>query len=101
MPEMSYEWDVAAASQAPQLVVIERQDARATVTLDDPDRLNPLSAALTVQLTQALSELADDAGARAVVLTGRDPCLRPEPTARRSASCCGWRRGTARRRLAT
>ncbi|MGH3563394.1 MAG: enoyl-CoA hydratase/isomerase family protein, partial [Mycobacterium sp.] len=46
---------------------------RAVVTLDEPDRLNALSAPLVRQLRRALEELAADAGVRTVVLTGADP----------------------------
>jgi 2-(1,2-epoxy-1,2-dihydrophenyl)acetyl-CoA isomerase len=57
------------------LVAVEREGSRALVRLNDPEKLNPLSAALTVQLRAALSELAGDAAIRAVVLTGTDPAF--------------------------
>ena len=57
------------------VVTVERSGARAVVTLDDPDKLNPLSAQLTVELHDALSALSADPGVRAIVLTGRDPAF--------------------------
>ena len=47
---------------APRLVRTERRGDRAVVTLDDPERLNPLSAALVIQLKRALTELAAEPG---------------------------------------
>jgi 2-(1,2-epoxy-1,2-dihydrophenyl)acetyl-CoA isomerase len=58
---------------APRRVTVERHGDRATVTLDEPDRLNVLSAPLVRQLRCALEDLAADADIRSVVLTGRDP----------------------------
>jgi len=58
------------ASDAPLLVHTERCGDRAVVTLDDPERLNPLSAALVLQLKRALTELAAEPEIRTVVLTG-------------------------------
>jgi 2-(1,2-epoxy-1,2-dihydrophenyl)acetyl-CoA isomerase len=58
---------------APERVHVERRGDRAVVTLDEPDRLNVLSAPLVRQLRRALVELADDVGVRTVVLTGADP----------------------------
>lgn len=55
---------------APRVVRTERRGDRAVVTLDDPERLNPLSAALVIQLKRALTELAADPEVRTVVLTG-------------------------------
>jgi 2-(1,2-epoxy-1,2-dihydrophenyl)acetyl-CoA isomerase len=56
-------------------VTVQRAGEHAIVTLDDPDKLNPLSAELTVQLHDELRELAADAEVRAIVLTGRDPAF--------------------------
>jgi 2-(1,2-epoxy-1,2-dihydrophenyl)acetyl-CoA isomerase len=67
--------NAARSEDGRRLVVVERDGARAIVTLDDPDKLNPLSARLTVQLHDALSELAADPEVRAIVLTGRDPAF--------------------------
>ncbi len=56
-----------------RLVRVERGEDRAVVTLDDPDKLNVLSAALVQQLRDALHELVSDRHIRSVVLTGADP----------------------------
>jgi 2-(1,2-epoxy-1,2-dihydrophenyl)acetyl-CoA isomerase len=58
-----------------ELVLVERAGAHATVTLNDPAKLNPLSAALTVRLRDALTELVADESVRAIVLTGTDPAF--------------------------
>jgi 2-(1,2-epoxy-1,2-dihydrophenyl)acetyl-CoA isomerase len=55
------------------LVEVERDGARALVRMNDPKSLNPLSAALTLQLHDALREAAADPAIRAVILTGADP----------------------------
>jgi 2-(1,2-epoxy-1,2-dihydrophenyl)acetyl-CoA isomerase len=72
---MTYEEAMAQAraNGGRPLVVVERNGAHAVVTLDDPEKLNPLSAELTVQLHEHLSALARDPDVRAIVLTGRDP----------------------------
>jgi 2-(1,2-epoxy-1,2-dihydrophenyl)acetyl-CoA isomerase len=74
---MTYDLAVAAAEQngAQPLVMVQRGGAHAVVTLDDPEKLNPLSAALTVQLHKELAALARDPEIRAIVLTGRDPAF--------------------------
>jgi 2-(1,2-epoxy-1,2-dihydrophenyl)acetyl-CoA isomerase len=71
----TYESIVDTARGQSELVDVQRQGAHAIVTLDDPDKLNPLSAELTVQLHDKLSALARDPAIRAVVLTGRDPAF--------------------------
>jgi 2-(1,2-epoxy-1,2-dihydrophenyl)acetyl-CoA isomerase len=72
----SYEETVAAArSDTRELVSVERRDARALVRLSEPERLNPLSAPLTVQLRAHLTELAADPDVRAIVITGADPAF--------------------------
>ncbi|MGH2961532.1 MAG: enoyl-CoA hydratase/isomerase family protein [Solirubrobacterales bacterium] len=53
-----------------KLVRVERADGRAIVRLDDPDKLNVLSAPLMVQLREACEELGRDPEVRAIVLTG-------------------------------
>jgi 2-(1,2-epoxy-1,2-dihydrophenyl)acetyl-CoA isomerase len=58
---------------APRRVHVEHRGDRAIVTLDEPDRLNVLSAPLVRQLRCALESLVVDRGVRSVVLTGRDP----------------------------
>jgi 2-(1,2-epoxy-1,2-dihydrophenyl)acetyl-CoA isomerase len=55
------------------LVRVDRGADRAVVTLDDPGKLNVLSAPLVQQLKAALEELVDDRAIRAIVLTGADP----------------------------
>jgi 2-(1,2-epoxy-1,2-dihydrophenyl)acetyl-CoA isomerase len=73
---MTYETMVGrAGDDARALVAVERDGVSAIVTLDDPDKLNPLSAALTVQLRERLAELAGDPAIRAIVITGRDPAF--------------------------
>jgi 2-(1,2-epoxy-1,2-dihydrophenyl)acetyl-CoA isomerase len=64
-----------ARASDPGLVLVERGAGHAIVTLNDPDRLNPLSAGLTVRLREALTELAADESLRAIVLTGSDPAF--------------------------
>lgn len=69
--------DVVRRARADErsLVEVERSGARAVVTLNDPERYNPLSAELTVQLRDALAALADEPELRVIVLTGRDPAF--------------------------
>jgi 2-(1,2-epoxy-1,2-dihydrophenyl)acetyl-CoA isomerase len=69
-----YDTLLADADEEPQtLVRVARANNRAVVTLDDPNKLNVLSGALTKQLKAALEDLVADHGIRAVVLTGADP----------------------------
>jgi enoyl-CoA hydratase len=49
---------------------VERIDRVALLTLDRPDRLNALSAALTAALADAVADIAADPGVGAVVVTG-------------------------------
>jgi 2-(1,2-epoxy-1,2-dihydrophenyl)acetyl-CoA isomerase len=56
-----------------QLVRVDRGEDRAVVTLDDPAKLNTLSAPLVQQLKAALEELCSEEAIRAIVLTGADP----------------------------
>jgi 2-(1,2-epoxy-1,2-dihydrophenyl)acetyl-CoA isomerase len=74
---ITYEEAVAAAKEngGRPLVSVERSGGHAILTLDDPQKLNPLSAALTVQLHQQLGALASDTDLRAIVITGRDPAF--------------------------
>jgi 2-(1,2-epoxy-1,2-dihydrophenyl)acetyl-CoA isomerase len=60
-------------TDAPRRVHVEHRGDRAIVTLDEPDRLNVLSAPLVRQLRCALEALVVDSDVRSVVLTGRDP----------------------------
>src|SRR5829696_1555677 len=64
-----------ARAEERELVTVERREDRAVVTLNEPDRLNPLSLGLTLQLQDRLTELATDPAIRAVVLTGADPAF--------------------------
>src|SRR5919106_1111360 len=64
-----------AREAAQDLVLVEREGAHAVVTMNDPEKLNPLSAPLTVALHDALRELAADESLRAVILTGTDPAF--------------------------
>jgi len=51
--------------------VIEKRDGSVLVlTLNDPDRANPLSSAIVIALSEALERVASDADVRAVILTG-------------------------------
>ncbi|HEX5610559.1 MAG TPA: enoyl-CoA hydratase/isomerase family protein [Solirubrobacterales bacterium] len=69
--------DLIAEGRADErrLVLVEREGERATVTLSDPERLNPLSAGLMLQLLDALAEVDEDPAVRAVILTGADPAF--------------------------
>jgi 2-(1,2-epoxy-1,2-dihydrophenyl)acetyl-CoA isomerase len=58
---------------APHRVHVEYRGDRAIVTLDEPARLNVLSAPLVRQLRHALEALVVDRDVRSVVLTGSDP----------------------------
>jgi 2-(1,2-epoxy-1,2-dihydrophenyl)acetyl-CoA isomerase len=64
-----------ARPRGEELVLVERDGAHAVVTLNDPEKLNPLSAPLTVRLRETLTELAADEALRAIVLTGTDPAF--------------------------
>jgi 2-(1,2-epoxy-1,2-dihydrophenyl)acetyl-CoA isomerase len=71
-----YDQFVAEARQDDrELVVVERAATSAIVRLDDPGALNALSAPLTLQLHDALGELARAADVRTIVLTGTDPAF--------------------------
>jgi enoyl-CoA hydratase len=52
------------------LVKVDRHEAVAVVTLNRPDAMNALSAALRADLAQVMRDLNDDDSVRAVVLTG-------------------------------
>ena len=52
------------------ILLVEKADGVATVTLNRPDRMNSLTSAMLSQLAVALRELADDSAVRVVVLTG-------------------------------
>jgi 2-(1,2-epoxy-1,2-dihydrophenyl)acetyl-CoA isomerase len=69
------EFVAEARAVTDELVILERTDASAVVRLTDPEKLNVLSAALTVQLHDALTALVEDPEVRAIVLTGTDPAF--------------------------
>ena len=54
----------------PEIVLEELRGPVLVLTLNDPDRANPLSTAMVAALTDALDRAASDEDARAVVLTG-------------------------------
>ena len=74
--------ELLAEGQAEQrtLVTVTRDAQRAVLTLDDPDRLNPLSTGLILQLQQHLAELAADPQLRAIVITAPATHSRPAAT---------------------
>lgn len=51
-------------------VIVTRRDGWSTVVLNRPNALNSLNQAMLARLGHAISELADDASCRAVLLTG-------------------------------
>lgn len=61
---------VDAGQETRTLVRAERASDRAIVTLDDPDKLNVLSAPLTRQLKAVIEDLVADPEIRTIVLTG-------------------------------
>ncbi|MCC2602840.1 enoyl-CoA hydratase [Sphingopyxis yananensis] len=52
------------------LVLVEKQDGVATVTLNRPEAMNALSRALRDEFCQTMDELAADVDVRAIVVTG-------------------------------
>ena len=52
------------------LVLVEREDGVTTVTLNRPDALNALSAALRGRIAEVFTELASDTATEVVILTG-------------------------------
>lgn len=56
--------------QSENLVLIDRDDGVATVTLNRPDALNALSSGLRAALVAAFDELRDDPQTEVVILTG-------------------------------
>jgi enoyl-CoA hydratase len=55
--------------------VDRHEDGVVVLTLDDPDRRNAMTEEMGDALTAATAQLADDAGLRAVVLTGAPPAF--------------------------
>ena len=70
-----------------QSIITEVDDGIGILTLNRPDRHNPLDATLIAEATQALGELAADPGVRAVVLSssGRSFCAGIDPAWMREA----------------
>jgi methylglutaconyl-CoA hydratase len=54
----------------PEIVLEELRGPIVVLTLNDPDRANPLSSAMVTALTEALDRAASDEDVRAVVLAG-------------------------------
>jgi len=52
------------------LLEYEVRDGRATLTLSEPERMNPLTSSTMVELRDAVSAAADDDDARVIVVTG-------------------------------
>jgi 2-(1,2-epoxy-1,2-dihydrophenyl)acetyl-CoA isomerase len=76
MTTLSYDQLLAeAATRDDELVLVERDASHAIVTMNDPPTLNALSAALTIQLRERLTELAADPALRTIVLTGAEPAF--------------------------
>jgi enoyl-CoA hydratase/carnithine racemase len=55
------------------LLVVERADAYATLTLDRPEKRNALSVKLRDEISDALDALAEDPAIKVVVVTGAGP----------------------------
>jgi enoyl-CoA hydratase len=55
---------------APEIVLVEKRDGVAVVTLNRPEALNALSRALVARIAAVFRELAADASVGAIVLTG-------------------------------
>ena len=53
-----------------QLVLFEKADGIATVTLNRPEKLNALTPQMRVEMRQAFEEVAADDGIRVLILTG-------------------------------
>ncbi len=60
---------------SPDLVLVERGDGIAVITLNRPEARNALSSALLGALRRALAEVGWDDSVRAVILTGSDPAF--------------------------
>jgi 2-(1,2-epoxy-1,2-dihydrophenyl)acetyl-CoA isomerase len=72
-PPPYYDFVAEARACEDELVLVERDGPRAVVTMNDPERLNALSAELTVQLHDHLRALTADREIRTIILTGTDP----------------------------
>ncbi len=56
-------------------VLLDLDGSRATITINDPGRLNALSPAVMVQLVASVDRVAREPEVRTVVLTGTDPAF--------------------------
>lgn len=72
---LSYQSMVDDSASAEAFVHSVDRAATTVLTLDDPDRLNPLSPQLTVQLHAKLVAAIANPTTRAIVLTGADPAF--------------------------
>jgi enoyl-CoA hydratase len=57
------------------VLLVDRADDYATLTLNRPDKRNALSVELRDAISDALGELAEDGSVKAVVITGRGPAF--------------------------
>ena len=64
-----------AQADPAEYVSVTHNDAVATVTMNNPKRLNSLTPALCYQLHQAIKGLAEDINIRVIILTGSDPAF--------------------------
>jgi 2-(1,2-epoxy-1,2-dihydrophenyl)acetyl-CoA isomerase len=55
---------------AEKTLLVETRDGVATLTLNRPDKLNAFNREMSGELVAALKDIADDAGIRAILLTG-------------------------------
>jgi len=60
----------AGTGQADAVLLCRLDDGVATLTLNQPARLNPLSLPLQQALREKLAELCEDVSVRALVITG-------------------------------
>ena len=71
MATIEYEELVAEGERSDEeMVSVEREEGYAILRMEDPDKLNVLSAALMVQLRRTAEELVADREVKAIVLTG-------------------------------
>ncbi len=57
-------------SDKPDVVLLEKTDRIATITVNRPDKMNALNAEVRITLAMALEQLRQDADVRVVILTG-------------------------------
>jgi enoyl-CoA hydratase len=62
-------------SDAESLVLVDKEDGIATLTLNRPEARNALSRAVTYALWDAVAAAGDDPGVAVVILTGADPAF--------------------------